>query len=257
MNKIFGMAMMAATLCTAATSALADERISQQRTIDAKVAKVKLGGIVNLTVRQGATPSLLIIGDKEYVNKVTVTQRGDTLTIDTDSGRGWNIGNTNKRDLRAELTVPNFSELESTGVGSTEVQGFSGSELKIALDGAGAVTVDSNYRNLVARLGGVGSMTLNSANADSVDLKLRGAGHIGIKGTSKTLHADLGGVGGLDARKLVADAVELDMSGMGGATVYARNSAKVKLSGMGSATVYGKPAIRSTDAKGMGSVSWE
>ncbi len=100
-------------------------------------------------------------------------------------------------------------------------------------------------------------MTLKSANADNVDLKLRGAGHIEINGSSKVLRADLGGVGSLDAQKLVSDAVELDMSGLGGATVYAKNSAKVKLSGMGSATVYGRPVTRSADAKGMGSISWE
>jgi hypothetical protein len=257
MNKFFGMAVMAATLSAAAGGALADERISQQRLIDAKVAKVNLGGIINLHIKQGPTPSLVLIGEKDQVAKVNVTQSGDTLNIDTNGGRGWNIGKNKKYDVRAELTVPNLNELTSHGVGATEVKGFTGNVLTVSLDGAGAVEVDSAYKNLTARLGGVGSMTLKSANTDQVDLKLRGAGHIEIKGTSKMLRADLGGVGSLDAEKLVSDAVELDMSGLGGATVYAKNSAKVKLSGMGSATVYGKPAIRTADAKGMGSVSWE
>ena len=47
------------------------------------------------------------------------------------------------------------------------------------------------------------------------------------------------------------------MTGLGGASVYAKNSANLKLSGLGSATVYGKPASRSASAHGMGSVSWQ
>jgi hypothetical protein len=257
MNKVFGMAVMAASLSVMAAGAMADDRISQQRGIDARVAKVNLGGVINLHIKQGAAPSLVLIGDREQVAKVKVTQSGDTLNIDTEGTRGWSFGKNNKLDVRAELTVPNLNELSSHGVGATEIKGFNGNELKLTLDGAGAVNVDSAYKNLTARLGGVGSMTLKSANADNVDLKLRGAGHIAINGSSKVLRADLGGVGSLDAQKLVSDAVELDMSGLGGATVYARNSAKVKLSGMGSATVYGNPVTRTADAKGMGSISWE
>jgi hypothetical protein len=257
MNKVFGMAVMAAALSVTAAGAMADDRISQQRGIDARVAKVNLGGVINLHIKQGAAPSLVLIGDREQVAKVKVTQSGDTLNIDTEGTRGWHFGKNTKLDVRAELTVPNLNELSSHGVGATEVNGFSGKDLKVTLDGAGAVNVDSAYKNLTARLGGVGSMTLKSANADNIDLKLRGAGHIEINGNSKVLRADLGGVGSLDAEKLISDAVELDMSGLGGATVYAKNSAKVKLSGMGSATVYGKPVTRTADAKGMGSISWE
>lgn len=257
MNKLFGMALMATALCATAGSAVADERISQQRAIDARVVKVKLGGVVNLHIKQGATPSLVLTGDRQHIAKIIVTQSGDTLNIDSEGGRTWNFGKNNKQDVRAELTVPNLNELMSHGVGATEVDGFTGNALKISLDGAGSVDVDSKYKNLTARLGGVGSMTLNPVNADQVDLKLRGAGHIEIKGSSRMLRADLGGVGSLDAQKLVSDAVELDMSGLGGATVYAKTSAKVKLSGMGSASVYGKPVTRSADARGMGSISWE
>lgn len=257
MNKLFGMAAMATALCVAATGAMADERISQKRDIDARVAKVQLGGVIDLHIKQGATPSLVLIGDKEQVAKVVITQNGDTLNIDSEGTSKWHFGHSKKYNVRAELTVPNLKELASHGVGATQVQGFTGNELKLSLDGAGSVNVDSAYKNLIARLGGVGSMTLKPVNADQVDLKLRGAGHIDINGTSKVLRADLGGVGSLDAQNLVADAVELDMSGLGGAKVHAKNSAKVKLSGMGSATVYGNPGTRSADAKGMGSISWQ
>ena len=254
MNKIFSTVLVAAALTMTAGAASA-EQMSEQRAIDARVVKVKLGGVINLRIKQGATPSLVLIGEKRDVARVSVVQSGDTLTFDTES-RGWNLGN-DRQDVRAELTLPNLNELVSHGVGATDIKGFSGNEVKLTLDGAGAVNLTSQYHNVVARLGGVGSMTLNAGDTDQVDLKLRGAGHISVNGHSKLLRANLGGVGSLDARELQADAVDLDMSGLGGATVYAKTSANVKLSGLGSATVYGKPGSRTAEARGMGSVSWQ
>ncbi len=88
MNKLFGMAVIAVSLSATAAGAVAQERVSQQRVIDARVAKVNLGGVINLHIKQGATPSLVLIGDRENVTKVKVTQSGETLNIDTDGGRG-------------------------------------------------------------------------------------------------------------------------------------------------------------------------
>lgn len=253
MNKFLGTVMMAAAMSATAGAAAAAET-SEQRAIDARIDKVKLGGVINLKLKQGAVPSLVILGEKDDVARVSVVQSGDTLIIDTKS-RNWSFG-ADRDELRIEMTLPYLSELTSNGVGATSVQGFSGDAVKLNLDGAGAVSVDSNYRTVKARLGGVGSMTLNSGNSDQVDLTLRGAGHMAINGNSKLLRADMGGVGSLDARKLQADAVELDLSGLGGATVYAKTSANLKLSGLGSATVYGNPANRTADKRGMGSVTW-
>ncbi len=254
MKPFFGTVMMAATLAISG-AAFAGET-SQQRVIDARAVKIKLDGIITVHIKQGATPSLTIIGEQRMVEKVSVVQSGDTLSIGTSKG-AWHFGNNDSHELRAELILPYLNELVSSGVGSSEVNGFSGKELTVSLDGAGAVTVNSNYKNVVARLGGVGSMTLNSNDADQIDLKLRGAGAINVKGSSKLLRATLGGVGSLNAKTLTADTVVLDMSGLGGATVYAKNTANLKLSGLGSATVFGNPATRTSEARGLGSVSWE
>ncbi len=254
MNKFIGAALIAASLTVAPRPAAAQE-VSESRAIDARVVKIKLGGVINLNVKQGATASLTLHGDKQYVAKVTTTQNGDTLVIETDD-KGWSFGRNKKHKLRAELTLPKLNEFSSHGVGSTDVQGFSGDSVKLVLDGAGAITVTSNYKNIDARLGGVGSMKLNAGVTDKVDLNMRGAGRIEINGESKMLRASLGGVGSLEAQQLRADAVDLDMTGLGGATVYAKNSATLNLAGLGSATVYGKPANRNATARGMGSVSW-
>ncbi|PWF55197.1 GIN domain-containing protein [Massilia glaciei] len=256
MNKVFCTAVFAATFAAGSAAAIASDTLSEARAVDARAIKVKLGGVINLRMKQGHAPSLVLYGDKETLAKVSVSQQGDTLQIDTGRGGGFRWGR-GKPELRAELTLPNMSELASHGVGSAEVSGFSGERIKLTLDGAGAITHTGSYKHIDANLGGVGSMTLNAGASERIELDLQGAGRIAINGNSKMLHATMGGVGSLNAQQLRADAVELNMTGLGSATVYAKNSANLSLNGLGSATVYGKPAARNASARGLGSVSWQ
>lgn len=248
MKKFLSMTMIATALFAGA--AKADDIVSETRTIDGHAVKVVLDGVIDLKLKQGPA-SLVVSGDKRYVQKITVTQSGDTLRIGTDLH-----GHVNNPKLRAELSLPQVRELVSAGVGSTEMDGFTGDALRLSLEGAGAVKVNTQYRRVTARLTGVGSMTVNNDSADDVDLNLKGAGQITIAGQSKNVHAQLGGIGSLDARKLESESLDVDMTGLGSATFYAKSSANLRLTGMGSATVYGKPATRNATARGLGSVAW-
>jgi hypothetical protein len=249
MNKFFSTTMIAAALFAGA--AHADEIVSETRSIDGRSVKVVLDGVIDLKLKQGPA-ALVVSGDKRYVPRITVTQSGDTLRIGTD----LNGVHLNNPKLRAELTLPQVRELVSAGVGSAEMNGFSGDDLRLSLEGAGAVKVNSQYRKVDARLTGVGSMTVNAGDTDKVELNLKGAGQITISGQSKSLHAQLGGIGSLDAKQLQSESLDAEMTGLGSASFYAKNSANLRLSGMGSATVYGKPAARNATARGLGSVAW-
>ena len=257
MIKLIGAALLGIALSTTTANAFAQQQTSETRNVDARITKVRLGGVIDLRLKQGAVASLVISGDAKYVPKVVTSQQGDTLQIDIERERHIHFGKDNKDQLRAELTLPNLNELTSQGVGAAEVRGFTGEQIRVALDGAGTVVLTSRYRNIDARLGGVGSMTLNAADADKIELSLRGAGRIEVNGTSKQLIARLGGVGSLEARELRADNVDVKLTGLGSATVFAKNNANLMLSGLGSATVYGKPANRKSTSTGLGSVSWE
>jgi hypothetical protein len=236
-------------LCGAAGA----EEATETRAVDARVVRVKLDGVINLKLSQGAVPSLHIIGDGRHVGNVTAVQTGDTLQLDTGNA-GSKI---NRASVRAELVLPHLRELVSEGVGTSEVSGFSGDDIDITLDGAGSMKVVSAFRRLKANLGGVGSMHVWVADSDDVNLDLRGAGYVTIGGRSKSLRASLGGLGGLNAQQFQADSVDIDLSGLGNATVNARTSANLHLSGLGSVTVYGKPLNRTVSVDGLGKVSWK
>ncbi|MRW91079.1 DUF2807 domain-containing protein [Duganella sp. FT80W] len=255
MKTTFKAIILAAVLSSGAPAALAADVTSEARVVDARTVNIELDGVISLKVKQGASAALTIYGEPEAVKKVVVEQSGDTLHIGTKKMNSISFGN--KRELRAELTLPNLREVKSAGVGATEVSGFNGDNLRLSLDGAGSVKVDAQYRNFDVRLGGVGGMTVNGGNSDKVELHLNGAGHIEMSGQTKQLYASLGGVGSLDAQQLRADAIDVNLTGLGSASVYAKNSANLKLTGMGSAKVYGNPATRNASARGMGSVSWQ
>jgi hypothetical protein len=256
MNKLLGTALVATTLSLATHAAFAADQVRESRTVDAKVTRIKLGGVVSLTVHQGATPSLVISGDKEGVARVITEQHGDMLEISTEKRNGVRIGWHDEK-MKADLTVPNLQEFVAQGVGSTTITGFSGDKINITQGGAGSLSMNARYRAIDANLGGVGSFTLDVGNADRIDLRLGGAGHMTVTGQAKNLYARLSGVGSLEAENLRADTVDLSMSGIGSATVFAKTNASVNLSGMGSATVYGNPVNRSGATSGMGKVRWK
>ncbi|KQQ32658.1 hypothetical protein ASF61_14035 [Duganella sp. Leaf126] len=255
MKTTLKAAMLAAVLCSGAPAALAAELSSESRSVDARTVDLNLDGVICVKVKQGPVAALILYGKPEELKQVTVVQSGDQLRIDT--GKRNTISFGNKRDLRAELTLPNLREVVSGGVGATEVNGFSGDTLRLTLQGAGAVKVNAQYRHVDVNLGGIGGMTVNAGNSDNVDLHLNGAGRIEMIGQTKQLNASLGGVGSLDAQQLRAQSVDVQLSGLGSASVYATTRANMTLSGLGSATVYGKPASRQSSAQGLGSVNWQ
>ena len=261
MNQLTKLGVAAAILGAASVSAsgcaqAATDTVTETRPIDARVVRVKLDGVVDLRIRQGSSPMLVLSGDPRLLGKTTTQQRGDTLNIDTEV-RSSTLNFGRSEGLRAELVLPDLQEVSSESVGSTMVSGFAGDKLAINLDGAGSMSVSSDYRMISASLGGVGSLKVHGVNSEAIELSLQGAGVVTLSGRSKSLRAELGGLGSLDARQCAVETVALELSGLGNATVNAQNSANLMLSGMGSVTVFGKPANRKVVLDGLGKVNWK
>jgi hypothetical protein len=255
MYKLLGSSLLVSAIALGIGTqvAVAGDVARDTRSVDARVSKVRLDSVIQLTLHQGATPSLVLSGDARYVPRITTVQQGDTLTI----GMQDTHMEGKHEPLRADLTVPNLQEFTANGVGSSEISGFSGERLTLSADGVGAVRFTGQYRDVNARRGGVGNLVLNLGQAERVELNLTGTGKISVAGQAKLLRAHIGGVGGLDAQQLRAEKVDLDMTGLGAASVFAKTAANVNLSGMGSATVYGNPATRNAMTSGFGKVSWQ
>lgn len=250
-----GMGVLMFAACHGTALASSDEKhVTETRPVDARTTRVKVEGVVSLKLRQGDPARLVISGDPRWVARTITTQNGDVLVIETEMKNG---SFSTRHGVSAELTLPHLREVVSETLGSTEVRGFSGSELHLALDGAGSMKVVCNYKKVRANLGGLGSLNIDAGDSDHYDVNLRGAGYVTLTGSSKSLKATLGGLGGLDARRFETQDVQLEMSGLGNAVVNAKQNANLNLSGMGSVTVFGKPQARKVSVDGLGNVNWK
>lgn len=250
-----GMGVLMFAACNGTALASPEVKyVTETRPVDARTMRVKVEGIVSLKLRQGEPAKLVIVGDPRWVAKTVTTQKGDVLVIETEMKNG---SFSSRHGVSAELILPHLREVVSESLGSTDVRGFSGNDLHLALDGAGSMKVVCNYKTVRANLGGLGSLNIDAGASEHYDVNLRGAGYVTLTGSSKSLKATLGGLGGLDARRFETDDVQLDMSGLGNATVNARQNANLNLSGMGSVTVFGKPPARKVSVDGLGNVNWK
>lgn len=254
MKKLLQLGLALVAIIAIARGASADESVSESRPVNARVARVKLEGAVNIKLRQGSVPSLTILADKRAMAKISTVQTGDTLHIASEGG-SFKFNGSNM--VRAELVLPALRELSSEGMGTSEVSGFTGEELELSLDGAGTMKVVCDYKKLRAALSGVGSMQIWVSDNDSTDLDLSGAGYVTLGGRSKLLKASMGGLGSLNAQQFQVENVNLELSGLGNATVNAKQNATLSLSGLGSVTVFGRPQNRNVSVDGLGKVSWK
>ena len=150
MKKTLELALLLLVTLGFVRGVAAETRLLEMRTIDARVVRVKLDGVMEVRIRQGNVPSLSITADKRYIADVSTAQSGDTLHIETEV-RGFKI---NPASIRADLVLPNLRELSSEGFGSTDITGFTGEELTLSLVGAGSIKLVGDYRKLNASLGG-------------------------------------------------------------------------------------------------------
>ena len=225
---------------------------TERRALERAVAKVDLGGPVNLTLRQGAVPSLEVRGEQRLLANIDTSVDGDVLHI---GPRGILL--RHRTPIEVILTLPQLESLSVNGSGEHTVSGFAGDHLDVALDGSGSMRFNGRYRAIMAAVHGSGDLELTGGTSDTVNAAMIGSGRLTLVGGTRALAAELHGSGDLDARHLRADDVDLMQEGSGDAAVYARKRLHAQLTGSGEARVYGNPDERSVKREGSGAVSFE
>jgi hypothetical protein len=225
---------------------------TETREIGHGIRVIDLEGPIDLSVRQGAVPSLKVRGEQRLLGNVAATQDGDTLHIGT-TGMLFH----HRRPLQVELVLPSLNEVQIRGNGDSAVTGFSGERLKIELNGSGNLSFQGRYRNVNAAVRGSGDLDLKSGNSEEVELEVVGSGTIASSGSCQKMAADISGSGSVDAQHMASDDAVIKIQGSGSAQAFARKSATVSVAGSGDATVYGNPDQRRISRTGSGTVDFE
>jgi hypothetical protein len=222
------------------------------RDIGHGITAIDLQGPIDLTLRQGSTPSLKVRGEQRLLGNVATTQEDGTLHI-TTTGMLFH----HKRPLQVEAVLPSLQSVDIRGSGDSSITGFSGERLAITVNGSGNLSFAGRYRHVKAAVHGNGGLDLKSGSSDTVQLALYGSGSISASGTCRELETELTGSGVIDAQHMACNAVSVGVKGSGNTDAFARETAAIAIAGSGDVSVYGNPDQRSVSRTGSGDVTFE
>jgi mannose-6-phosphate isomerase-like protein (cupin superfamily) len=227
------------------------EVTSETRPVTDNITEIELTGAVDMTLRQGAVPSMTVRGEKRLLGNVDTVKDGNTLQIGI---KGMLL---HKRvPLQVVLTLPSIDTVRIKGSGDSTINGFSGDKLDVQLDGSGSVKFNGRFKDVNAAVRGSGDMEMNGGASDKVEVALSGSGEMTVVGSCKEFKADQTGSGDLDARHLAAEAAEVILRGSGTSVVQASRSADVTVRGSGDVRVLGNPSERVVSRTGTGGVNF-
>jgi hypothetical protein len=226
--------------------------VSDTREISKEVRSVEMSGPMQLTLRQGATASLTVKGEKRLLGIVDTTQEGENLHI------GINGMLLHHRDpIQVELVLPALENLVVDSSGNATVNGFAGEHIQVSQRGSGSVKFNGRYKEVLAEMHGSGDLEVNTGVlSDRIVVQQYGPGSLTVTGTVKEFTAEQSGSGEIDAQHLAADNANLDQRGSGNASVTARNVAVMTIRGSGEINVYGEPKERTVTRTGSGEVNF-
>lgn len=225
---------------------------SDARTLERKVSKIELNAPVDLEVRYGPQPGLVVRGEERLLQNIETVASGDTLRIGT---RGLLL--RHRQPLEVEVTLPMLDALSVDGSGDTRVNGFSGERVSVTLNGSGSVQFNGRYREARAALHGSGDLSLDAGNSDSIEAELMGSGAMSLAGATRHFKLESSGSGTLDAQRLRAEEAQLRQTGSGNASVTVRDTVAASVSGSGDIEVHGEPRQRSVSRTGSGTVRFD
>ncbi|MGB0862059.1 MAG: head GIN domain-containing protein [Saprospiraceae bacterium] len=193
---------------------------------------IRVNGNYQVFLKQGSKLKVKIEGDETDVKKVSTKVKDGIWSIQSQFNRNNKCSNYNNYSSQNKTQTPMKIYITMPKLTS------------IALNGAGKVSTDGNFKVKTIDLGitGNGKMRLN-LNANSIEGNLCGSGKLVLKGTAKHLEAKVTGSGDVDAEAMKVENVNVSITGSGDINIHATEHLKAKISGSGDIFYKGSPSI--------------
>ncbi len=213
---------------------------------------------MDVEVKVGNAPSLVIEGDNNLVPLVHTEVRGDTLRV-------WTEDRIDSRNpIHVRYTVQRLDNLESTGSVRTEVQGLAGGPLAVSHTGSGYLELRGRVDQLnlrhtgsgqlyadglesksaVVDMVGSGRVSIGSVRGDSLRVSSSGSGSFYARGIVRTLEVQMHGSGSAQLNDLRADEANITSNGSGGVQAWVQHKVDARANGSGRIAVTGNPSQR-------------
>jgi hypothetical protein len=227
------------------------------------VPGLEVGGVMQVEVRVGGAPSLVVEADSNLLPLIRTVPKGDRLVIST-------VGSyRTSNPVRITYTVPQLTDLRVSGAGRMNVTGLNGAPLRVRQSGSGALelvgTVSGlevhasgagrldagqlHARNANIEASGAGRVTLGDVRGDYASVSSSGAGAVTIAGSVRSLTARVSGSGNASLDGLASEQADLKTSGAGGISARVTQNLLAQTSGAGAIKVVGNPAQRNVSGR--------
>ena len=192
---------------------------------------VDVSSAFQVEISQSTTYSVIIKASETILDKIDVTQEGSTLIIRAEP----NIPIT--AVYRAEITMPNLTELVLSGASKATVQGFSSSE---------AFTIN---------LSAASRLDIQNTNAGNVEIELSGASTLIAEGSGKDLVSVVEGASRLDLTNFQVNNSNMDVSGASQATINLDGRLDAVVSGASTLYYIGEPTMGNIETSGNSAIN--
>jgi hypothetical protein len=227
------------------------EVVSETRKLGPGISAVHLNGPIDMTLRQGAVPSLVIKGEQRLMGNIEAWQDKGVLHI---APRGMLLHH--RQPLQAVLVLSRLDKLTINGSGDSTVNGFSGERIEVALLGSGNLKFNGRFRQVAGTLHGNGDLELNGGTSEQVALSVVGSGDATVVGSCDRFELEQTGSGDVDAEHLASTSARVNLLGTGAVVLNVRDQVDVRLRGSGDVLVHGDPAERTISKTGSGEVEF-
>ena len=139
-------------------------------------------------ISYGDSYSVSITADNNVINRIDVSQTGNTLTIGLQLTSIFNIGT-----LKAQITMPDLQEIHLSGGANANVAGFAMvHDLSVSESGGSTLRVEGQANGLSASCSGGSGLQLSDFKVDTATIIMSGGstGNVNVNGR---LDADLSG----------------------------------------------------------------
>lgn len=197
--------------------------------------KIELNGTADITLVQGAMPSVAI--ESVAGMPVETEVRNGTLVIGARDGRrGWRRFFNRRQHVTPRITVTfvELTDLEASGAVKVRSAGMRTPSLHLDIAGAGTLELD---------------------NLQTERLFVEGAGTVKarVSGRATDQRVEISGAGNYQAAELASETARVDVSGAGNVVINASRTLAVDISGAGAVAYVGNPQVQKS-ISGMGHV---
>lgn len=186
-------------------------------------SELSVAGSMNIHLIQGSKTSLQIEGSEADIQLINVSQKGDSLMINTKKKSGFTFI-TKKVDIY--ITAPSLSE--------------------IYLKGSVHLSTDNQFHLDNAKITSCGSAKMIMAlNAKDLEVNIKGSGQITLNGYAQHQTVNVSGSANYKANKLLSGSANINVYGSGTAYLDVERELNVKVYGSGNVLYKGNPLIQS------------